>query len=61
VSSSGEKRLPREGWIRRARSVDLDELSDGTDWERVEALSDDEIRRAMANDPDAALELDEAF
>lgn len=45
----------------RARSVDLRELSDGTDWERVGALSDDEIRRAMAKDPDAAPELDEAF
>jgi uncharacterized protein (DUF4415 family) len=45
----------------RARSVDLHELSDGTDWERVGALSDDEIRRAMAKDPDAAPELDEAF
>jgi uncharacterized protein (DUF4415 family) len=45
----------------RVRSADLDALGDRTDWERVEALSDDEIRRAMAGDPDAAPELDEAF
>lgn len=45
----------------RARSVDLDKLSDATDWRRVEALSDKEIRRAVAGDPDAAPELDEAF
>lgn len=45
----------------RVRSDDLDALGDATDWERVETLSDDEIRRAMADDPDAAPELDEAF
>lgn len=32
-----------------------------TDWERVDALTDEEIERAVAEDPDAAPLLDEEF
>ena len=32
-----------------------------TDWKRVDALTDEDIRRAIAEDPDAAPELDEAM
>jgi uncharacterized protein (DUF4415 family) len=45
----------------RLQGAEQDDLGDATDWERVEALSDDDIRRAMAGDPDAPPELDEAF
>jgi hypothetical protein len=31
---------------------------DRTDWERVDALTEEEIERAIANDPDAAPILD---
>ena len=36
-------------------------MEDGTDWERVAALTDQEVERAIAEDPDAAPVLDEAF
>lgn len=45
----------------RTRSADLAQLEDGTDWERVAALTDEEVERAIAEDPDAAPVLDEAF
>lgn len=45
----------------RLQGAEQDDVGDATDWERVEALSDDDIRRAMAGDPDAPPELDEAF
>lgn len=36
-------------------------MGDESDWERVEALTDREIDQAVAEDPDAAPVLDEAF
>jgi len=36
-------------------------MEDKSDWGRVGALSDEEIERAIADDPDAAPVLDEAF
>jgi uncharacterized protein (DUF4415 family) len=36
-------------------------MEDKSDWERVEALTDQDIERAIADDPDAAPVLDEAF
>jgi len=45
----------------RATSDELAGMVDATDWARVEALGDDEIGRAIADDPDAAPILDERF
>lgn len=45
----------------RTKSADLDEREDKSDWKRVEALTDQEIDQAIAEDPDAAPVLDEAF
>lgn len=40
----------------------VEELKGGdTDWERVNALTDEEIDAAIASDPDAAPELDEEW
>lgn len=40
----------------------LDNLPKGdTDWERVDALTDEDIERAIAEDPDAAPLLDEEW
>ena len=36
-------------------------MEDRSDWARVGALTDEEIDRAIADDPDAAPVLDEAF
>lgn len=36
-------------------------MDDRSDWDRVDALSDEEIEQAIADDPDAAPVLDEAF
>jgi uncharacterized protein (DUF4415 family) len=36
-------------------------MEDRTDWARVEALTDEDIARAVADDPDAAPLLDEAW
>jgi uncharacterized protein (DUF4415 family) len=36
-------------------------MKDRTDWTRVDALTDEEIERAIAEDPDAAPLLDEAW
>ena len=33
---------------------ELDKLPDETDWKRLEALTDEDIARAVAEDPDAA-------
>ena len=45
----------------RARSAELAGIKDTSDWERVEGLTDVEIDRAIADDPDAAPILDKAF
>ena len=36
-------------------------MKDRTDWARVEALTDEDIARAVADDPDAAPLLDDAW
>jgi uncharacterized protein (DUF4415 family) len=45
----------------RTSSAELSKMEDKSDWERVDALTDAEIERAIAEDPDAAPVLDEAF
>jgi uncharacterized protein (DUF4415 family) len=45
----------------RIRSEDLSRLEDRTDWSRVDALTDQDIEQAIADDPDAAPILDQAF
>lgn len=41
--------------ITRVSLEDLDDLDDRTDWDRVESLSDEEIERAVEDDPDQEL------
>ena len=62
-SASDARRRKRrvENKLVRVKAADLDRLKDTTDWNRVESLTDEEIERAIANDPDAAPTLDEAF
>ena len=45
----------------RVSSEELANMEDRSDWERVDALTDEEIDRAIADDPDAAPVLDESF
>lgn len=45
----------------RVSSPELAAMEDRSDWDRVDTLSDDEIDRAIAGDPDVAPVLDEAF
>jgi uncharacterized protein (DUF4415 family) len=60
---SGARRRKRgdEGKLVRTKSADLASMDDKSDWERVEAFTDEDIERAIADDPDAAPVLDEAF
>ncbi|MDX2224708.1 MAG: BrnA antitoxin family protein [Rhodospirillaceae bacterium] len=47
---------------RIVRYTNLDDIPDGkTDWARVRALTDADIAKAVAEDPDAAPLLDEAW
>jgi uncharacterized protein (DUF4415 family) len=46
--------------VRRTSGV-LARMEDASDWERVEALTDADIEKAIADDPDAAPVLDDAF
>jgi uncharacterized protein (DUF4415 family) len=50
--------MSKERIVRRS----FEELGpDKTDWDRVSKLTDEEIRAAIASDPDAAPELDEEW
>jgi uncharacterized protein (DUF4415 family) len=40
--------------ITRVSRKELDKMEDKTDWVRVDALTDEDIERAVAEDPDAA-------
>ena len=59
--SRGGRRKDKQTKIVRAPSSDLARMADTSDWERVGALTDAEIDRAIADDPDAAPVLDDAF
>lgn len=62
-STSSARRRKRETQreLVRKTSAELSQLEDESDWERVEALTDEDIERAIADDPDAAPILDDAF
>ena len=45
----------------RVSSAELASMEDRSDWTRVDALTDEEIDRAISDDPDAAPVLDESF
>jgi uncharacterized protein (DUF4415 family) len=60
-SSARRRKRRSEEKLVRTRSTDLAQMEDRSDWERVEALTDQEIEQAIADDLDAAPVLDEAF
>lgn len=45
----------------RTTSAELARMEDRSDWDRVDALTDADIERAIADDQDAAPILDQAF
>ena len=45
--------------VTRIKKEDLKHQKGTTDWERVEQLTDEEIREAARNDPDTALPTEE--
>jgi uncharacterized protein (DUF4415 family) len=45
----------REKGITRISSKDLHKIEDLTDWERVDAMTEEDIQRAAASDPDAPM------
>lgn len=49
------------GEARPDQEPDLTHVEDRSDWERLAALTDEDIERTIADDPDAAPVLDEAF
>lgn len=51
----------QEGKIVRYTSDQLKDIKDETDWDRVNAMTDEDIEKAMADDPDAAPLLDEEW
>jgi uncharacterized protein (DUF4415 family) len=53
--------MANEAPIIRRFLADLKSEKDQTDWARVDALTDDEIDTAIADDPDAALIVDAAW
>ena len=61
--ASRRKRASRTRKPTRVRLTgeDLAGLEDSTDWDRVGALTDADIERAIAEDPDAAPVLDATF
>lgn len=48
----------KEEKIVRYTSEELDQLEDRTDWAKVDALTDEDIERAIDEDPDAVPRLD---
>jgi len=59
-TSRRRKRETQRGLVRKT-NAELAQLEDKSDWKRVEALTDEDIERAIEDDPDAAPVLDEAF
>jgi uncharacterized protein (DUF4415 family) len=45
----------REKGITRVSSKDLHKIKDLTDWKRVDAMTEEDIERAAASDPDAPM------
>lgn len=59
--SESEDRKKAGGKLIRVRSTDLAQMKDRSNWERVDRLTDADIDQAIADDPDAAPDLDDAF
>ena len=59
--SSGVRRRGKDDTMVRTTSTQLAQMEDKSDWKRVAALTDRDIDQAIADDPDAAPVLDEAF
>lgn len=61
TSRATRRKRGTEQKLVRTTSAQLGRMEDRSDWERVEALTDADIEQAIADDPDAAPVLDEAF
>ncbi|HUF71126.1 MAG TPA: BrnA antitoxin family protein [Longimicrobiales bacterium] len=61
TSRGGRRRKGREKKLVRTTSGELARMADATDWEQVEGLTDADIEGPIADDPDAAPVLDDAF
>ena len=59
-SDRSGKKASRDRLV-RVTSAELASREDRSDWTRVDALTDEEIDRAISDDPDAAPVLDESF
>src|SRR5690606_1190738 len=60
LGSSGGRRGDKNSPV-LVNSADLIEMEDKSDWTRVDALTDAEVDQAIAEDPDAAPVLSDAF
>jgi len=60
-TSRGGRRKQNKETLVRTTSAELARMKDKSDWKRVEALTDADIDQAIADDPDAAPGLDDAF
>ena len=60
TSRGGRRKQGREKLV-RTTTAELARMKDTSDWERVEGLTDVDIEQAIADDPDAAPVLDDAF
>ena len=61
TSPARSRRRSKDENLVRATSAELARMEDKSDWERVDALTDDDIDQAIADDPDASPALDDAF
>ena len=61
ASDARRRQRGTEQKLVRTTSAELALMEDKSDWERVEALTDADIEKAIADDPDAAPILDRAF
>ena len=52
ISARKANKHDREEYIRTYTRSELDALPDETDWERVDALTDEDIEKAALSDPD---------
>ena len=51
----------KEKGITRVSSKDLHKLKDLTDWKRVDAMTDEDIEKAVSNDPDTWIPTEEEW
>ena len=60
---SGQRRRKRKASrsVVRVSEADLTRLEDRSEWDRVDALTDEEIHAAISDDPDVAPALEQSF